>query len=261
MVAVMQEGLPEWQKDHSYYHSRRLNDTQSINLTTQWTWYKKKEWSLKRTALTGAWPCTAYSCSDYCQYAALLCLSHWDQMSRQTEMQSQCNKLLPDGQEARTKEEKIFCSKRSGTIFVPPNVDTVSRTSLWQNSILFCARLCLSTVGCNPLSESSNFLCPSPNCSLLPHYVISPMTFWSSSSSYALYLPLCVSNSPSTVFHSGSVSSPFHFPLVMCRTESVNLFFYLMIVLQNLSFRLIFSIFLSMAHWPVSSLVSLLILS
>ena len=59
---------------------------------------------------------------------------------------------------------------------------------------------------------SFSVLCyPHPYRSLLPHNVISPTTFWSSDWSYTLYLPLCASSSPSSIFHSGDVSSPFPF--------------------------------------------------
>ena len=78
--------------------------------------------------------------------------------------------------------------------------------------ILFCSRLCPSTAGSNPPSESSNFLCPLLSLSILlpvAHNVISPTTFWSSHLSYALYLPLCAFNGPSIVFHAGNVSSSF----------------------------------------------------
>ena len=85
--------------------------------------------------------------------------------------------------------------------------------------ILFYCVLFYSILGCVlPLQEValrqsppsfSVLCCPCPYRSLLPHNVISPTTFWSSSRSYTLYLPLFTSNSPSIIFHSGDVSSPF----------------------------------------------------
>ena len=93
---------------------------------------------------------------------------------------------------------------------------------------------------------------PCPYRSLLPHNVISPMTFQSSNWSYALYLPLSASNSPSIIFLLGDVSSPFLFHICyildyVCHFGS----------LPNDSvtdsvFWPTFSIFLSMAHWLVS---------
>ena len=83
-------------------------------------------------------------------------------------------------------------------------------------SILFYSILdgvfALQEVALSQSPPSFSVLCyPCPYCSLLPHNVISPMMFWSSNWSYTLYLPLCASNSPSIVFHSGNVCSPFPF--------------------------------------------------
>ena len=81
-------------------------------------------------------------------------------------------------------------------------------------SVLFYSGLCPSPAGSSPPPESSNFLCPLLSLSILlpvAHNVICPTTFWSSNWPYALYLPLCASNGPSNIFHSGDVSSPFLF--------------------------------------------------
>ena len=90
-----------------------------------------------------------------------------------------------------------------------------------QYSILFYFILFYSILGrVLPLQEAAlrqslpsfSVLCyPCPNRSLLPRNVISPTTFWSSGWSYTLFLPLCASNSPSIIFHSGDVSIPFPF--------------------------------------------------
>ena len=61
------------------------------------------------------------------------------------------------------------------------------------------------------LPSSSDLCYPRPYRSLLPHNVISPTTFWSSDLSYTLCLSLCACISPSIIFHSGDVSSPFPF--------------------------------------------------
>ena len=84
-------------------------------------------------------------------------------------------------------------------------------TLLFILFVLFYSRLCLFTAESSPLLEFSNFLCSCicPHHSLLPHSVISPMTFWPSNLSYTLYQPFCASNGPSIIFHSGDVSSPF----------------------------------------------------
>ena len=127
---------------------------------------------------------------------------------------------------------------------------------VWRDSsVLFYSRLCPSTVGSSPKQESSNFaLCyPCPNLSLLPHNVISPMTFWSSDWSYTLYLPLCASNSPSIIFHSSHVSNPFPFCIgyvldYVCHSGSLS-----NDDVTDSVFSLTFSIFLSMAQRLVSS--------
>ena len=76
-------------------------------------------------------------------------------------------------------------------------------------SILDCV-LSLQEVALRQSLPPFSVLCyPYPYRSLLPHSVISP-TFWSFIRSYTLYLPPCVSNSPSVIFHPGSVSCPFH---------------------------------------------------
>ena len=82
--------------------------------------------------------------------------------------------------------------------------------SVISTSVLLYSRLCPSTAGSSPPSFS--VLCyPCPYYSLLPHNILSPRTFWSSDWSYTLYLLLCASNSPSIIFHSVDVSSPFPF--------------------------------------------------
>ena len=58
--------------------------------------------------------------------------------------------------------------------------------------------------------------CPCPYRSLLPHNVISPTTFWSSDSSYTLYLSFCASIRSSVIFYSGDVSSTFPFCILLC---------------------------------------------
>ena len=63
-----------------------------------------------------------------------------------------------------------------------------------------------STAESTPPPES-NFLCP-----LL--FLSIPLPVCSSNWSYTLYLPLCASNSPSIIFHSGDVSSPFPLGIV-----------------------------------------------
>ena len=81
-------------------------------------------------------------------------------------------------------------------------------------SILGCV-LPLQEVALRQSPPSFSVLCyPHPYRCLLPHNVISPTTFWSSGWSYTLCLPLCASNSPSIIFHSGDVSSPFPFRIV-----------------------------------------------
>ena len=76
----------------------------------------------------------------------------------------------------------------------------------YVNSVvrLFTVEYSYSLLGCvPPLQEvalhqsppSFSVLCyPCPYRSLLPHNVISPLMFWSSNQSYALYLPLCATN-------------------------------------------------------------------
>ena len=130
-------------------------------------------------------------------------------------------------------------------------------TSGGMATILFC-----SILGCVlPLQEVA--LCQSPptfsvlcypcsNLSLLPHNVISSTTLWSSDWSHSFYLPHCASNSPSIIFHL-MCPAHFHFVLVTYWTMSVTLVLCLMMVLGILSFSLILSIFLSIAHWLVSS--------
>ena len=86
-----------------------------------------------------------------------------------------------------------------------------SLRSILFYSILGCV-LPLQEVALRQSLPSFSVLCyPHPYRSLLPHNVISPATFWSSGWSYTLCLPLCASNSPSIIFHSGDVSSPFPF--------------------------------------------------
>ena len=78
-------------------------------------------------------------------------------------------------------------------------------------SILYCV-LPLQEVALHQSPSTFSVLCcPCPYCSLLPHNVISPSTFWSSNWSYTFYLPLCASESQSIIFHSGDVSSSFPF--------------------------------------------------
>ena len=79
------------------------------------------------------------------------------------------------------------------------------------SSILGCVPP-LQEVALRQIPPSFSVLCYSCSYrSLLPLNVISPATYWSSNWSYTLHLPLCASNSPSIVFHSGDVSSPFPF--------------------------------------------------
>ena len=128
------------------------------------------------------------------------------------------------------------------------------------NTVKMCC--CESILGCVfPLQEValcqspptfSVLCCPCPYRSLLPHTVISPVTFWSSNWSYSLCLLLYTSNSPSIVFHSGDVSSSFPFCIGYV-LDYVAVGLCLMVVLWSLSFSLTFSIFLSMARWLVSS--------
>ena len=83
--------------------------------------------------------------------------------------------------------------------------------------ILFYSMLYPSTAGSIPPPEYTTFsvLCyPCLYSSLLPHNVISPMTFWSSGWSYTLYLPLCASDTHLLPFHTGDVSSPFSFHIL-----------------------------------------------
>ena len=89
-----------------------------------------------------------------------------------------------------------------------------SQTSL--RFIIFCSSLgCVLPLQKIALCQSpptlSVFCYPYSYRSLLPHNVFSPTIFWSSNWSYALYLPLCASSSPSVDIHVGSVSSPFLF--------------------------------------------------
>ena len=104
---------------------------------------------------------------------------------------------------------------------------------------------------------SFSVLCyPCPYHSLLPHNVISLMTFWSSDWSYTLYLTL---HSVLLIVHLLSFilamcPAHFHFVLVMYWTMSVTLVLCLMMVFRILSFSLTLSIFLSIARWLVSSL-------
>ena len=118
----------------------------------------------------------------------------------------------------------------------------------YRKLILFYSFLCcvllLLEVALSQSRPSFSVLCyPCPYHSLLLHNVISPTTFWSSEWSYTLYLPLCTSNSPSIVFHSGDVSSPFQ---MNCQ----------MMVLPILSFSWILNILLSIPRWLVSSFFS-----
>ena len=79
----------------------------------------------------------------------------------------------------------------------------------YSSSILFCPRLCPSTVQSWPSPESSTLLCPLlslPMPTLLPHKVIS-LQQWS----YRDYLQFSASYSPSIVIHSNDVSIPFPF--------------------------------------------------
>ena len=88
---------------------------------------------------------------------------------------------------------------------------TTSIYSILFYSILGCVFPLQEVALCKSLPSFSVLCYPRPYRSLLPYNVISPMTFWSSDWPYTLCLPLCASNSPSVIFHSGDVSSPFPF--------------------------------------------------
>ena len=70
----------------------------------------------------------------------------------------------------------------------------------------------------------------------------------------------CASNSPSIIFHSGDVSSPFPFRIGYVLVDFVTLVLFLMVVLRILSFSLTLSNLLSIARWLKLFLVSLLML-
>ena len=131
-----------------------------------------------------------------------------------------------------------------------------------RGSVLLCSRLCPSTARSAlrqspPTFSVLRYSCS--YCSLLPHYVISPTTFWSSNWSYALYLPLCASNSPSVVFHSGDVSSPFPFRIGYV-FDYVTVVLCLMIVWRILSLSLTFILAFSFPWFFGFFQVSLLML-
>ena len=81
-------------------------------------------------------------------------------------------------------------------------------------SILFYSRLCPSTTGSSPPPESSISLCPLLSLSI--PFLVAPQCHLSNDVLvFRLILhplsALCASNSPSIIFHSGDVSSPYPF--------------------------------------------------
>ena len=145
----------------------------------------------------------------------------------------------------------LFCSVLFYSIlFYPIPFCTVLFYSILFYSILGCV-LRLQEVALHQSPPAFSVLCyPCPYRSLLPHNVISSMMFWSSTWSYALNLPLCASNSPSVIFHSGDVSSPFPFRIGYI-LNYVTLVLCLMKVLWILSFSVIWSIFLSLSLYKI----------
>ena len=129
-------------------------------------------------------------------------------------------------------------------------------------SVLFCSVLgCVLPLLEVALSQSPptfSVLCyPCPYRSLLPHNVIFPTMFWSSSWSYTLCLPLCASDSPSIIFiFRAMCPAHFHFILVTYWTMSVTLVLCLIMVLGILSISLTLSIFLSMAWYLIARMFS-----
>ena len=88
--------------------------------------------------------------------------------------------------------------------------------------ILGCV-LSLQEVALRQRPPTFAVLCyPCPYCSLLPHSVISSMTFWSSNWSYTFYLILCASNSQSIISHSANVSSSFQDPETLNEGQDTN---------------------------------------
>ena len=105
--------------------------------------------------------------------------------------------------------QAFFGSHRPGPPWNSKTLLGITVSPLLFYSILGCV-LPLQEVALCQSPPSFCVLChPCSYRSLLPHNIISPIIFWSSDWSYTLYLPLCASNSPSIIFHSGDVSCPF----------------------------------------------------
>ena len=99
--------------------------------------------------------------------------------------------------------------------FLVVQITNILRSGCLISSLFYSTLGCVLSLQevalCQCLPSFSVLCYPRPYRSLLPHNVISPTTFWSSDCSYTLYRPLCATNSPYIIFHSGDVSSPFPF--------------------------------------------------